>query len=59
MQHYYNIVIIGELPLTIDFSPFDRDPGDHTITVVAKSTLGDMADSTNPFSVPGVLVTSL
>ena len=55
----HNIILllycIGELPVTIDFSPFDHDPGFHNITIVANSTLGEMADSTNTFLVPGAL----
>ena len=60
---FYNIVvtpiiihiIIGELPVTIDFNPFDRAPGDHNITIVANSTLGEMAEFTSTFFVPGAL----
>ena len=47
--------ILGELPVTIDFSPFDRSPGDHSITIVANSTLGEVANFTNTFYVPGAL----
>ena len=45
--------IIGELPVIIDFNPFDRAPGNHNITIVANSTLGEMAEFTTTFFVPG------
>ena len=48
-------IIIGELPVTIDFNRFDRAPGDHNITIVANSTLGEMAEFTSTFFVPGAL----
>ena len=41
--------IIGELPVTIDVNPYDRAPGNHNITIVANSALGEMADFTNTF----------
>jgi hypothetical protein len=47
---------IGELPATIDFNLFDRAPGNHNITIVANSTLGEMADFTSTFFVPGTLL---
>ena len=47
--------IIGELPVTIDVNPYDRAPGNHNITIVANSALGEMADFTSTFFVPGAL----
>ena len=54
-QLFMLVHILGELPVTVDFSPFDRSPGDHSITIVAKSTLGEVANFTNTFYVPGAL----
>ena len=45
---------IGELPVTIDFMPYDRNPGDHNITIVANSTMGEMANHTMKFHVPSM-----
>ena len=49
------IIIIGELPVTIDFSPFDRAPGDHNFTIVANSTLGEIAEFITTISFPGTV----
>ena len=46
---------IGELPATIDFNRFDRAPGIHNITIIANSTMGEMAEFTTVFFVPGTL----
>ena len=50
-----NINSIGELPVTIDFKRFDRAPGDHNITIVANSTMKEMAEFTSIFFVPGTV----
>ena len=49
------IITIGELPVTIDFNPFDSAPGDHNFTIVANSTLGEIAEFTTTFFVPGTV----
>ena len=48
-----NILHTGELPVTIDFARYDRNPGYHNITIVANSTLGEMDDFTHTFLVEG------
>ena len=53
-----NINSIGELPVTIDFKRFDCAPGIHNITIVANSTMGEMAEFTNIFFVPGTVCIS-
>jgi hypothetical protein len=56
---YASIIILvqhaGELPVTIDFSLFDRAPGDHNITIIVNSFFG-MNEFTSTFFVPGALV---
>ena len=54
-----NIIIVvldhvGELPVTIDFVRYDRDPGYHNITIITNSTRREAADYTYPFCIPGV-----
>ena len=49
------IIIVGELPVTINFNPFDRAPGDHNFTIVANSTLGEIAEFTTTFNVSGTV----
>ena len=50
----YYIYYIGELPLTIDFVPYDdRNPGCYNITIIANSTMGEIANHTIEFRVPG------
>ena len=39
----------GELPVIIDFTRFDHDPGEHNFTVVANSTIGEVANYTYTF----------
>ena len=46
----------GDLPVTIDFTPYDRDPGYHNITIVANSPLGEMDSYTHQFIVRGALI---
>ena len=45
----------GELPVTIDFTRYDRNPGMHNITIIANSTRREMADYTYSFPVQGAL----
>ena len=45
---------VGELPVTIDFIPYNRDPGYHNITIIANSTMREMADYADKFLVPGI-----
>ena len=46
---------IGELPVTIDLARYDRDSGNHNITIMADSTTGgEVADYTYTFLIPGV-----
>ena len=52
---YALICIIGELPVTIDFILFERNPGDHNITIVAYSAMGEMTNITYKFRVPGII----
>ena len=43
----------GTLPLTIDLSRFEHDPGEHSVTVMANSTLGEQAEYTHFFNISG------
>ena len=45
---------IGELPVTIDLARYDRDSGNHNITIIANSTGGEVADYTYTFLIQGV-----
>lgn len=43
----------GELPVTLNLSRFDHDPGFHRLSVVANSTTGKLADYEYSFTIPG------
>ena len=47
----------GTLPVAIDFVHYDHDSGYHNITIIANSTMGEVADYTYVFFVPGVHIT--
>ena len=59
LEHYgisFMYLDTGELPVTIDFIRYDRNPGYHNITIVANSTLGEMNYYTGVFFVQGALI---
>ena len=47
-------LIAGYLPVVVDLSLYDRDPGEHDLTLFATSMFGDTANSSLSFSVSGI-----
>jgi hypothetical protein len=50
LQHVH----VGELPVTIDLVSYDRDSGNHSITIFANSMRKEMANYTYTFIIQGI-----
>ena len=55
LTHYLPCSIPGTLPVYVNLDPTSFEPGLHTITIVANSTVGQVATFSYNFTVPDII----